>query len=61
MLKRKNAWLALGLMVALVLPLSAVSPLPVQEVRAEEVLVDAAAPLAAAPAAENPSLSTACL
>ena len=54
MLKRKNAWLALGLMVALVLPLSAVSPLPVQEVRAEEVLVDAAAPLAAAPAAENP-------
>lgn len=54
MLKRKKAWLALGLMVALSLPLSAVSPLPAQEVRAEEVLTEAAVPLAAAPAVENP-------
>lgn len=49
MLKRKNAWLALGLMVALVLPLSAVSPLPVQEAAAVEVtLTEPQVPLAAA-------------
>lgn len=56
MLKRKNAWLALGLMVALVLPLSAVSPLPAQEAHAEEVLTETAVPLAASAntAAENP-------
>lgn len=58
MLKRKNAWLALGLMMALVLPLSAVSPLPTQEAAAVEVvLAEQKTPLAAAPAetaAANP-------
>lgn len=44
MLKRKAAWLALGLMMALVLPLSAVSPLPAQAVQTEKLSVNAAAP-----------------
>lgn len=48
-LKRKSAWLALGLMVALVLPLSAISPLPAQEAAAAETaLTDTKVPLAAA-------------
>lgn len=51
-LKRRSAWLALGLMLALVLPLSAISPLPAQEAAAVEVtLAETQTPLAAAPAA----------
>lgn len=59
MLKRKTAWLALGLMMALVLPLSAISPLPAQVAAAGEVvLAEQQTPLAAVPAettaAESP-------
>lgn len=54
MSKRKIAWLAFVVMVALVLPLSAISPLPAQQAQAQEapvveVLADEAAPLAANP------------
>lgn len=50
-LKQKFAWVALGVMAALMLPLSAISPLPVQEVLALEATKTVEA---STPVVENP-------